>query len=339
MQRQSNIELLRIVSMLMVLAVHVDGASLGLPEPMGDIASLTARDVWRIVVEAVAIIGVNCFTMISGYFGVRLRLRGVLSLLFQCAFYSVGIYTAVSIVFPEQFSWQGWLESWMVLTHTDLWYVPAYFGLMLLSPVLNAGLDALPKRTFAVVLALFIGFNLWCGWWWHGTFNPTGYTIVQLVMVYMIARYIRLHVSMEGIRRHRGAIAWAYLASLVAIAVMAVYMPPLQAYAYNSPFVLLSTVSFFLIFLSFDFTSRPVNYIARSAFAVYLIHKAPLVWGNIMRPSVIYLWDTLSLPLFTLAAAGVILGFYLVAIAVDQLRRWMFDTLWRASQRLVAFLP
>ena len=150
MQRQSNIELLRIVSMLMVLAVHVDGASLGLPEPMGDIASLTAHDVWRIVVEAVAIIGVNCFTMISGYFGVRLRLRGVLSFLFQCAFYSVGIYTVVAIVFPGQFSWQGWLESWMVLTHTDLWYVPAYFGLMLLSPVLNAGLDALPKRTFAV---------------------------------------------------------------------------------------------------------------------------------------------------------------------------------------------
>ena len=66
MQRQSNIELLRIVSMLMVLAVHVDGASLGLPEPMGDIASLTARDVWRIIVEAVAIIGVNSFTMNSG---------------------------------------------------------------------------------------------------------------------------------------------------------------------------------------------------------------------------------------------------------------------------------
>ena len=110
---------------------------------------------------------------------------------------------------------------------------------------------------------------------------------------------------------------------------MAVYMPPLQAFAYNSPFVLLLTVSFFLIFLSFDFTSRPVNYMARSAFAVYLIHKAPLVWGNIMRPAVIYLWNSLSLPLFTLAAAGVITGFYLVAVAIDPLRRWMFDTLWR----------
>lgn len=44
--RQSNFELLRIVSMLMVLAVHIDGASLGLPEPLGCVATLTARDWW-----------------------------------------------------------------------------------------------------------------------------------------------------------------------------------------------------------------------------------------------------------------------------------------------------
>lgn len=329
MQRRSNIELLRIVSMLMVLAVHVDGASVGLPEPMGDIASMTARDVWRIAVETLAIIGVNCFTMISGYFGIRLRWRGVLSFLFQCVFYSVGICTVYAIFFPCKVSWTGWLESWMVLTHTDLWYVPAYFGLMLLSPVLNVVLDALSRRTFAVVLAVFIVFNQLCGWWMHGAFNPTGYTLVQLVQVYMIARYIRLHVSIEGIRRHRKTICAVYVASLVAIAAMAVYMPPLQAFAYNSPAVLLSTVSFFLIFLSFDFTSRRINYIARSAFAVYLIHKAPLVWVNIMRPAVIHLWSTLSLPLFTLGAAGVIVAFYLVAIAIDPLRRRMFDIVWR----------
>jgi len=30
MQRQSNIELLRLISMLLILVVHIDGASLGL---------------------------------------------------------------------------------------------------------------------------------------------------------------------------------------------------------------------------------------------------------------------------------------------------------------------
>lgn len=71
MQRQSNIELLRIVSMLLILIVHIDGASLGLPQPMGDITSITTRDWWRLIVESISIIGVNCFVLILGYFGIR----------------------------------------------------------------------------------------------------------------------------------------------------------------------------------------------------------------------------------------------------------------------------
>lgn len=69
--RKSNIELLRIVSIVMVLIVHLDGASLGLPEPMGNITTVSGRDWWRLVVESFAIIGVNCFTLISGYFGIK----------------------------------------------------------------------------------------------------------------------------------------------------------------------------------------------------------------------------------------------------------------------------
>lgn len=71
--RESNLEALRIVSMLMVVLVHIDGASLGLPYIKGEFSALTSRDLWRLIVESFTIIGVNCFTLISGYFGIRLR--------------------------------------------------------------------------------------------------------------------------------------------------------------------------------------------------------------------------------------------------------------------------
>ena len=70
-QRQSNMELLRIVAMLAVIAVHLDGASLGLPSPQANISLLSRDDWWRLAMEAVTIVGVNCFTLISGYFGIR----------------------------------------------------------------------------------------------------------------------------------------------------------------------------------------------------------------------------------------------------------------------------
>jgi hypothetical protein len=49
-----------------------------------------------------------------------------------------------------------------------------------------------------------------------------------------------------------------------------------MAFAYNSPFVISASAFFFLIFTSFRFYSPNINFIASSAFAVYLI---PLLDG------------------------------------------------------------
>ena len=319
--RESNFELLRVVSMVMVLLVHIDGASLGLPQANGDIGAVTAREWWQLAVESAAIIGVNCFTMISGYFGIRLRWRSVASFLFECIFYAVGIYSLCFAMWPGRLSWTGWLESWLVLSHTDLWYVPAYFGLMLLSPLLNAGAESMSRRAFATVLAAFSAFTVWCGWWWGARFNPTGYTLLQLVWVYLIARYARMYISMEYLRERRRFIVAAYLLSVAAVLITSLYMEPIKAFAYNSPAVMCATVSLFFLTATMRFRSRSINFLARSAFAVYLIHKAPLIWGNVMRPAVIWLWKSQGLAGFSLCAAGIVAGFYLVAVVADAVRR------------------
>lgn len=70
-QRLSNMELLRIISMLMVLAVHFDGASLGLPQLSGNVDRMNGRRAWQLATESITIIGVNCFTLLSGYFGIK----------------------------------------------------------------------------------------------------------------------------------------------------------------------------------------------------------------------------------------------------------------------------
>ena len=319
--RKSNIELLRIISMLMVLAVHADGAALGLPQLWGDLSSVTTYDLWRLAIESVAIIGVNCFTLISGYFGIKFQWRGIAAFLFECAFYSVGIYTAAALIYPDIFSWRCWVESCLVLTHTDLWYIPAYFALMFLSPVLNAGMSTLNRRQATIVLGLFLIFNVWCGWWWQGEFNPTGYTLVQLILVYMIGRYLSIHVDSTLVHNKRNILVTIYIVSTLCIFMTSVFMDSLQAFAYNSPFVLLSTISLFLIFTTLKIRSKIINYTARSAFAAYLIHKAPLVWGNIMKPCVIWLETSLPGWAFLIAVCGVIIGFYLIAMAIDPVRR------------------
>lgn len=315
--RESNIELLRIASMMMVLVVHMDGAALGLPECT--LSEMDARSLWRLAVEAAVIIGVNCFTLISGYFGIKLRVRSVLSYLFQCVFYAVGIATFACLYHPAKYSFNYWLESWMVLTHTDLWYVPAYFCLMLLSPVINSGMAALSRRQNLGVVSGFVLFNLWAGWWWGGRFNPTGYTVVQLVMVYMIGRLMSMYRRPDA----GGITGWAmiYFTATAGVFFSATVMPVGKAFAYNSPLVLISSLAFFYIFLCMRFRSKVVNFMAKSAFAVYLVHKAPVIWGGMLKPFMLSEWMSLSLGGYSVLVAVMAIAIYLIVIVPDMIRR------------------
>ena len=316
---------MRIISMLMVLCVHIDGASLGLPEAGGNISGLTSREVWQLVVEALTIIGVNCFTLISGYFGIKLKWKSVGIYLFECIFYAVGIYTILSLGKNGNFTWKGWGESWMILTHTDLWYVPAYFGLMLLSPFINAGFEKMGRKFALQVTIVFVVFNLWAGWWWGGKFNPTGYTIMQLVMMYAIGRCVALYEDFfKKISRH--SLMWTAFGCYIVLSLLtALYAcwDVSKAYAYNSPMVVLASVAFLLLFHSMQMHSATVNYIAKSAFAVYLIHKAPMVWVGYMRPAVLKFWHTQSLFEFTITALVMMAVIYLFAMVVDAARRFI----------------
>lgn len=309
--------------MLMVLAVHIDGASLGLPDLRGNLWALDSRSAWQLAVESLTIVGVNCFTLISGYFGIRLRIKSVVSYLFQCMFYAVGLYILLMILKPSVCTVDGLFRSFMVLTHTDLWYVPAYFGLMLLSPFLNIATDTLGKYRSGCILLAFIIFNVWCGWLWGGSFNPTGYTLVQLIMMYLTGRLISV-CDFDAFSTRRPALIFGTAYMLLAAGVMlsAIYNLP-KAFAYNSPLVIAESISLFLTFRFIHVESRTINYVARSAFAAYLIHKQPQVFGGIMKPAVIEAWRGLSTAVFSLFAIALIAAIYSAAMVADTVRRYL----------------
>ncbi len=329
--RQSNLELLRIISMLMVVIVHLDGAVLGLPEPMGCTDNLSARDWWRLIVEAITIIGVNCFTLISGYFGIRARLSGFLKFTFQCLFYAVAVYSIMAILGYADWSWTTWAEQWLIFSHTDLWYIPAYMGLYILSPFLNAGVESLSRKQFSIILAGFITFNIWLGWIWGKPFNPTGYTIIQLIMVYLIGRYIAVHCKSLITRPStKWTSLTVYVVATIFIIVTSLYLRSGIAFAYNSPAVLLSSVAFFMLFASFRFQSTYINFMANSAFAVYLIHKNPFVWiplsHDIARP----IWIHNNIVIYSIFVIFATLIIFYFSAIVDQLRKFLQKLIFRA---------
>lgn len=324
-ERQSNLELLRIVSMLAIVMLHIGAASVGLPEPNGDLQSITCRDLWIIMIESVSIIGVNCFALISGFFGIKARWRSFLHLSLICIVYSVGIYSVLALSGLVPWSWNEWVKSWLVYSHTDLWYVPAYLGLFLFSPFLNQA--NLNKWT----LLGFIVFNVWCGWLWKGDFNPTGYTVIQLIMMYLIGRYINTHNILDrNPRRLRRISLSLYVACSILIAIMALFVGSAFTFAYNSPLVIASSISLFLFFASLDFKSKTINRFAASAFAVYLVHKNPLIFGGVLKPFSNHVWENTGLLAYTLFFIAFALGIYLVIFLIDTARQTIFSKISRA---------
>ena len=112
--RNSNIELLRILCMLMVVILHFNnnGANTGIVN-MPEL--LTTRLTWGFLVESFCIVAVNCFVLVSGYFGIKLKWRSVLKFYLQCFLVGLVAYLAY-IGLNGGFSWQVLAERFLAFT-------------------------------------------------------------------------------------------------------------------------------------------------------------------------------------------------------------------------------
>ena len=176
-QRNSTIELLRIVSMAMVLMVHFVGATFGLPTRY-QLLDLQADALWKDALESLSIVGVNCFVLISGYFGIRATWRKLLDFTLWCLFASLLVYVCRCVESGRLAS--GFMGSIMIYSKTDLWFVPAYLALFIISPLLNAGFESLEDRRLLLMLLGLTFLNVYLGWWYGGRINPTGYNERQI---------------------------------------------------------------------------------------------------------------------------------------------------------------
>lgn len=314
--RQSNLELLRIISMMFVLIVHAAGASFGLPEIMTindlDSFNIMAKE----MIESISIIGVNCFVIISGYFAIKFSVKGFVRLLSVCLFYSISTFVISGLIYNIPFTFAGILQAILIFPHNDLWFVPAYIWLYIFSSIINYLIECLPRKIRISLFVIFVAANLVLGWWYSFSFNSTGYTAIQLVMLYIIGRAIRL--SEISTKINTKVAFTLYIICTLALFVSTFYLPAIKAFAYNSPFVLLASVFFFMIFSSISFSSKIINSIAQSTFAVYLIHKSPYVWVH-LKSAFVGLYFSLPLLLFAISAVLSVILLFILCIIIDKL--------------------
>lgn len=272
-QRQSNIELLRIIATAMVLMLHFNTHGL-YPDALAACPEFSRFTLRGNLIEAFSIAAVNVFVLISGYFAIKLSVKSVLNLYIRCLIIGLFTYLAYIALSGEAISLSAIGGRLMAFTHNHWWFVISYLGLMAISPVLNAGCKALDKRTYQYVLLLLSVAMLYFGWWKYLEITEGGYSLIHFIYLYIIARYIRLHVNESTIQHYR----WLWLANFISTCIFIMvlqFVASRSMYTYDNPLAITAAVSLLLFFLSIPFQNRFVNWAAASVFSAYLIQESP----------------------------------------------------------------
>lgn len=325
--------------MLLVLTVHADVFSLGVPT-QNEISENPVSSFMRFTVESLALVCVNVYILISGYFGIKLKKRSIASFLFMVIFWRWGILIVFVILhhiygygaIPGAYD----LIRMLVPGYCD-WFVGAYILLMFLSPMLNSFIEKTSVRGLWLFAAFYCGFQMVFDVFInvYEQFGD-GYSVLSFIGLYILGSALRrterlpVRNKLQAFRGYMlvsvvaalGILLWTghFGESVIGYKMLVMFM------AYNGPAVMLASVLLFIGFRYVKLQSRMVNTIAASTFAVYLFHMHPMVSGYYKRVCS-YLFDNFTTVAYIPLIIAFIVVVFSVSVLIDFIRRGIWNSI------------
>lgn len=339
--RNSSIELLRIISMLMVVAHHfvvhnIDNA--------WDINGDGSRFVVAVLAAPLGKISIVSFFAVTAWFlcekksSLRVSFQRAWKMELEVLFYAWGMCILFVIFDRRNVNVSTILKSFLPIS-TDLWwYVTSYILFLLLFPFLNKGLYLIGKQYHLGLCLVTIAV-------WGGAQGvlPHGYmdlaNSVAFVWIYILISYYKWYMKAFSI----GVSAWiagagftlcllprfvfGYLPTVADLPYPLNRVRSTAADIFSTEWklpVMMAGLGLVLVFTAFSFNNRVINWLAKSAFSVYLITEYPLMrvllWKNTFTFSSL---GNRSLPV-AVSFIAIVFLIYFLCVLVDTLRRLIF---------------
>ena len=328
--RASNIELLRIISMILIIMHHfsVHGCFPFTPD-------LTFNKVFLQVFGLGGKAGVVAFVMITGSFMVfsSFKLHKFAKLVGQIWFYSIAMLGVAMGLGLDTVTSRNMMLALLPIGAMS-WFAQNFLVLYLLTPVINRVLHWL-QHTYYVIL-LVVSTVIWflmptvLNLWPNVPHTTFGFKhIFSFVIFYSMGAYIKLygsHITKKiGIIFSAIGLVGAFLGDIL-VDVLAMtnpaYMKQIFYFTQNDYgfFQLLLGIGLFIIFLKAKITYRPwINVVASTTFGIYLLHVNKLflhyMWDNVLATYQYY--DSILLPLYAILVVALI---FVIGMIVDYVR-------------------
>lgn len=278
--RNSNLELYRIIVMLLIVAHHYVVNS-GLITVMEE-TPLSARSIFFYLFGAWGKIGINCFVLITGYFMCKsqITLLKFMKLLLEVIFYNIVIYAIFILSGYHEFTFAVILDSLPGLILKDN-FTTCFLVFYLCIPFLNVLVQNLSRKQHLQLMALVLFIYTF-----HTTVPKTYVTmnyVSWFCVLYVVASYLRFYPTKfdKNVKFWSGGvflcISLSVLSILAKLLLFVHWGRDLEPYRYvadsNELLALATAVTSFMFFKNFNIRqSKWINTIATSTFGVLLIH-------------------------------------------------------------------
>jgi surface polysaccharide O-acyltransferase-like enzyme len=327
--RDSTMELLRIIAMIMIVFHHLSTHWWF----YFDTASLHLQEIYLNIIAIWWMIWNNLFILISGYFLIKSDLewwkfiKKFLKLLLEVSFYSLMFYIICVwfITWFENVSLSWIIDSIIPFTHYR--FFDTYILLYLLIPFLNKCLLQLSVQKHRILIVVLVLMNIIMLNLLYGERS----NLFWFITVYVISAYVRLYWFNISIK---SCIFYSIFSCFIAILLVIIERLSITSFdaittihSYNNYniFIFISAFLLFLLFTKIKIKqSRNINILASATFWVYLLHENPLIswflWSSIFNMPW-YQSSLLLIPYSILAAIFV----YLICSIIDIIRQVVLE--------------
>lgn len=331
MERKSNLELLRIVSMIMIILHHYADHG-GFVFADGEITTN------RIILQSIHLfgkMGICVFVLITGYFMVEasFRWKKVLKLILEVQFYSWICFGVTVLSGGIEFTWQRLFMTAFPVTTSLYWFVTTYLILYILSPFLNILIHHLTKRQHLQLILILLTI-----WSIIPTLLQVDLSYSQLgwfALLYLTAAFLRLYPDEKWLARLKGLRSFfvCYGFVLLTVLILDVFEYMIPGFSVNMEYfggqnkitTYLCALTLFMAFVNMEIkSSRFINEIASTTFGVYLLHDnafiSQVLWTEWLDTDALVKSPWLSVHL--VVAAGCI---FCVCVAIDYGRKRLVE--------------
>lgn len=258
-ERNQSIELLRIILMTLIVFGHILGHGIGWDRYESDGSPSLVY-----LLQPLYLYHVDAFIFISGYYGIKFSWGKIWLLARKWIFYSFAA-VILYMVIQNDFSISLAIGNIFPISTCGHWFMEQYLYLMLMTPLLNVGMESLTKKQASIlILVLYISsFRLFS---------------CLMVFVYLLGRYLRKYPIIY-LEKYAVVIFFGSTAAYFFFNLYCLNKNINSVWMYNSmfPFVIVPAVSLFYSFQKIHIKWKSIGVVSSGVLATYLITDHQLI--------------------------------------------------------------